>query len=81
MSDEPQAEYEIGEATVEEVRPLRSRYLRPDQPEEAVVYRSDEEETARHYAARAPDGRILAVAKDSSTVLTDSEIDEIIRGE
>jgi GNAT superfamily N-acetyltransferase len=54
--------YEFGEATVDEVRALRSRYLRPDHADEAVVYLSDEHETARHFAARAPDGRILAVA-------------------
>jgi N-acetylglutamate synthase-like GNAT family acetyltransferase len=62
MPDEPQAAYEIGEATAGDVRPLRSRYLRPDQPEEAVVYRSDEADGARHFAARAPDGRIMGVA-------------------
>jgi N-acetylglutamate synthase-like GNAT family acetyltransferase len=56
------ASYEIGEATAEEVRPLRSRYLRPDHPDEAVVYKSDIDETARHFAARDAEGRILAVA-------------------
>ena len=63
MSDDvPQSEIEITEVTVEEVRPLRSRYLRPHQPDEAVIYESDCNPTARHFVARDADGRLLGVA-------------------
>lgn len=55
-------DYEISEATVDEVRPLRGRYLRPDQPDEAVVYQTDDDESARHFVARDADGAIIAVA-------------------
>ncbi len=61
MNGEPDPVFEIVEVTVEEVRPLRSRYLLPDHPEEAVVFQSDEHPTARHFAAKDADGRIVGV--------------------
>ena len=62
MADTPQTGYVIEEVAAEEVRPLRSRYLRPDHPEEAVVFQTDDDDTARHFAALDEGRRILAVA-------------------
>lgn len=49
------------EVPVEIVRPLRLEHLRPGQAPESVVYRSDEDPTARHYAVRDEGGRVIGV--------------------
>ena len=46
---------------VEEVRPLRQRYLRPGAAPEAVVYRTDDDATAQHVAARLATGEVVGV--------------------
>jgi N-acetylglutamate synthase-like GNAT family acetyltransferase len=53
--------FRIDEVSVETVRPLRQRLLRPDQPEDAVSYRSDEDHTARHFAAHDEGGRVVGI--------------------
>ncbi len=40
-TNEPAPTFTIAEVDVEVVRPLRHKYLRPDQPEAAVEYVSD----------------------------------------
>jgi GNAT superfamily N-acetyltransferase len=57
----PEAEFAVEEVSADEVRPMRRKHLRPDRPIEDVVYRSDADPTARHFAARTPDGRIVGV--------------------
>ena len=53
--------FTVAEVDVEVVRPLRHRHLRPDQPESAVAYQSDDCETCRHFAARDVDGTVIGV--------------------
>ena len=40
---------------------MRARLLRPGQPEESVVYKSDADESARHFAAKDADGNVVGV--------------------
>ena len=62
-SKEPEAApaaFTIEQVDVEVVRPLRHKHLRPDQPEDAVCYQSDGEETCCHFAAKDLDGNVIA---------------------
>ena len=58
----PDAAFSIEAVDVDVVRPLRRKLLRPDQPEDAVVYQSDSCETARHFVAKDADGAIVGIA-------------------
>lgn len=50
------------ELTAEDVRPLRTRILRPHLPEdERAVFEGDEAPTSRHYGLEEPGGAIRAV--------------------
>jgi len=51
--------FTIDEVDVDVVLPLRHKYLRPDQPPEAVAYLSDDCDTCRHFAARDAEGRVI----------------------
>ena len=63
MSDEvPAPPFTVAEVDVEVVRPLRHRHLRPDQPEDAVAYQSDDCPTCRHFAATDAEGVIIGVS-------------------
>jgi N-acetylglutamate synthase-like GNAT family acetyltransferase len=53
--------FTIAEADADLVRPLRHRYLRPDQPLGAVAYKSDECPTCRHFAATDTAGAVIGV--------------------
>src|SRR5690349_6593913 len=58
--------WRVGDAVVMPVaaaatRPLRLRVLRPGRAADAVVFPGDDASDARHVAARAPDGALLAV--------------------
>lgn len=59
MAEDPQ--FEIEAVDVEVVRPLRRKLLRPDQAAEAVEYASDVKESARHFAAKDAEGRVIGV--------------------
>jgi len=63
MSDEASgAAFTVAEVAVEVVRPLRHRYLRPDQPEDSVEYQSDDCATCRHFAAHDSEGNLIGVS-------------------
>ncbi len=57
---EAPAAFSIDEVGVEVIRPLRHKYLRPDQPEDAVCYQTDGQETCRHFAAKDAEGQVIA---------------------
>ncbi len=59
QADEPTPAFTIQQVDVEDVRPLRHKHLRPDQPEDAVCYQSDAEETCCHFAARDAQGNVI----------------------
>ncbi len=53
--------FTVAEVDVEAVRPMRHRHLRPDQPVDAVAYKSDDCETCRHFAATDAEGKLIGV--------------------
>ncbi len=53
--------FSVKEVEVEAVRPLRHRHLRPDQPTDAVEYKSDDCPTCRHFAAYDAEGILIGV--------------------
>ncbi|MDJ0976410.1 MAG: GNAT family N-acetyltransferase [Planctomycetota bacterium] len=59
--DESAPTYDVHAVTVDVVRPLRLRYLRPGQPEESVAYKSDEFDSAVHFVVRDEDGQAIGV--------------------
>ena len=62
MTESPDAPaFSVVEVDVEAVRPMRHRHLRPDQPEDAVEYKSDDCETCRHFAAYDGEGNLIGV--------------------
>lgn len=60
-ADATEPEYAVERVPVEIVRPLRHRHLRPGQPEDSVVYKSDVDETALHVCVRDEAGEVIGV--------------------
>ena len=46
---------------VDEVRALRLKYLRPGGSDDDVVYKTDDDPTAQHFAAKDEDGNVVGV--------------------
>lgn len=59
--DTPEPDYAVELVAVEVVRPMRHRYLRPGQPEDSVVYKSDACDTAMHACVRDDAGAVIGV--------------------
>jgi N-acetylglutamate synthase-like GNAT family acetyltransferase len=59
MTEQPP--FRIEKVDVEVVRPLRRRLLRPDQDEDAVVYASDDGDSAQHFAAYDGDDEVIGI--------------------
>ncbi len=53
--------YDVETVPVDQVRPLRWKYLRPGEPEDAVCYKSDEEATCVHLGVRDESGALIGV--------------------
>lgn len=60
-ADESEPQYAVERVAVEIVRPLRHRHLRPDQPDDSVIYKSDADETALHVCVRDEAGEVIGV--------------------
>lgn len=57
----PAPGYEVETLAVEAVRPLRHAVLRPGQPEDSVVYQSDDLDSAAHFGVRGEDGALIGI--------------------
>ena len=58
---EPEPTFVADAIDVASVRPLRLRYLRPGELEDSVAYKSDELESAVHFAVRDAEGNVIGV--------------------